>query len=96
MDAVNNKLKYKILISILLGEYVLTQVLSAMGVDLKSKSINIIAVIIFVIPVMLLLNTVSKDTRFNSYIRSIAKITMWAVGVCAAGGFLVEYAFLPT
>ena len=91
MDTVNKKHKYILLLSILLGQYVLIEVLSAIGVDLDGTIVNIVAVIYFLVPIILLLNTVGKDTQFNPKIRNIAKITVWIVCGCAVGGFLAEY-----
>lgn len=90
MEANKNNRKYKMLLGIFLGECVLTEMLSALGVNFSNKVINLVSFIIILIPVMLLLDTVSKDARFNSHIRSIAKFAIWAVGVCAVGGFIAD------
>lgn len=93
MSSANPKIKYKLLLSILLGEYILVEVLTAAGINWENDIVNLIATVICTIPLIILLNTVSKDTKFKPHIRGLAEIAIWAIVVCAAGAFLVEYLF---
>ena len=85
-----NKKKYKILLRILLAEWVLLEILSFYGVALESLVVRTILLVPILVPLIMLLHTVSCDQRFRHIYRALAEIAIWFIVIAAVGGLVAE------
>ena len=85
-----NKKKYKILLRIILAEFVLAEILSFYKVSFEPLLVRTIVLVLFLIPFIMLLYTVSRDTKFKHIYRAFAEIAIWFIGIASVAGLVAE------
>ena len=88
------KKKYKILIGIIVAEFVLIEILSVCNVKIDAFPLNLIGAVIFVIPMLIMLFHLSREESFSKRKRIVFKVLFWHFTVCviaaSIGGILIE------
>ena len=83
------KIKYKILICFIIFEFLIISSLRKQNITFDSWIINALGTIIFLLPILLLLFAVSKDTVFSQKKRVIAKFFVCFIIGCYVLGAIV-------
>ena len=85
-----NSKKYKILLRILLTEFIILKILSGYSFPMESLTAKIILLSGVITPIMLLLYTVRGDQKFQPVVRTLAEIGMWLIGISLISGIIAE------
>ena len=80
------KNKYKIIAILLVLEYICLSIMDKLDLHIKSWIGNAIGTLVFLTPLLILLNLLEKDEDISAKVRFSSKIVFWFLIICYIAG----------